>query len=325
MNVKSIVVEQLDWDATSKSLILAPDHLKELWVAFPNDYDEPRNGPFYFQDPKYNKNFNRNFARCQSKKVSKNNFYKSDDVFVYKTTWQNIITERNSMSYYAFYLPEFAVPVDIKILDPFTEGKQYKRTVFKDSQQSKYIVYLQCASRFGYFSFELVCKFQFNKNGFIDSSYSDEYQQDFYARPDEWKYFLNDIERGKVEQYLITNNNYNVMGDQYNINQAGAVGPNAVANNTVFNHEIYSLPDSIDYDLLFAEIVTLKKSLLSKVSSAEHFTALAELTSAEEAAKSRDGQKVVNSLKKAGKWALDGVKDIGTNLLAEIIKSQMLG
>lgn len=325
MNVKSIVVEQIDWDATSKSLTLEPDYNGQLWVAFPTDYDEPRNSPFYFQHPNYDRKFNEGFAECQARRITKNNFNELNGVYTYKATWQNITTERNSVSYYALYLPEFAVPIDIQLLDPFTEGRQYKRTVFKDEQQPKYIIYLQCASRFGTFSFNLICKFKMDKEGFNQSSYVDEFQQDFYARPEKWKYLLNDTEREKVEQYFITNNNYKPMGDQYNINQAGAVGPNSSANNNAFNQVTYSLPDTTDYNLLASEIATLKQSLIGKASLPEHFTALAELTVAEEASKTKDGNKVVKSLLTAGKWVLDAAKDIGTNVVAEIINKQMGG
>jgi len=325
MNVKSIVVEQIDWDATSKSLTLEPDNNGQLWVAFPTDYDEPREGPFYFQNPNYDKKFSKGFAKCQARKVTENNFFELDGMFTYKANWQNITTERNSISYYALYLPEFAVPVDIQLLDPFTEGKQYRRTVFKDNRKPKYIIYLQCSSRYGSFSFNIICKFKMDKAGFVKSTYRDEFQQDFYARPEEWKYFLNNIEKEKVNQYFITNNNYKPMGDQYNINQAGAVGPYSSANNNVFNQVTYSLPDNLNYESLGSEIATLKQSLISKASLPEHFTALAELTNAEEATKSKDGNKVVNSLLKAGKWVLDAAIEIGTSLIAEIINKQIAG
>ncbi|GAB3727206.1 hypothetical protein GCM10027594_09140 [Hymenobacter agri] len=320
MNVKSIVVEQLDWNATSKSLTLEPDHNGQLWVAFPTDYDEPRNSPFYFQHPNYDKKFNEGFAECQARRITTNNFYELDGVFTYKATWQNITTERNSISYYALYLPEFAVPVDIKLLAPFSEGRQYKRTVFKDEQQPRYIIYLQCTSRFGSFSFDIICKFKIDKEGFSDSSYTDEFQQDFYARPEEWKYFLNQTEREKVEQYFIT-----TMGDQYHINQAGAVGPNSSANNNVFNQTNYTLPDNTNYELLSSELAKLKQELISKATLPEHYIAISEVANAEEATKNKDGNKVVKSLLTAGKWVLDAATDIGTSVVAEIITKQIGG
>jgi hypothetical protein len=33
-------------------------------VAFPDEYDEPRQGPFHFLDPKDEKSFAEDFANC---------------------------------------------------------------------------------------------------------------------------------------------------------------------------------------------------------------------------------------------------------------------
>jgi hypothetical protein len=217
MNVKSIVVEQLDWNGTSKSLTVEPDYNGQLWVAFPTDYDEPRNGPFYFQNLQDDKKFNEGFAACQARRITRNNFFETNGLFTYKTTWQNIPTERNSLSYYALYLPEYAVPTEIKLLDPFTEGRQYKRTVFKDEQQPRYIIYLQCASRYGKFSFNIVCNFKKDKEGFAKSSYQDEFQQDFYARPEEWKYLLKEGDIEKILQFFTENIIFNGGNFEQNI------------------------------------------------------------------------------------------------------------
>lgn len=319
MNLKRVVIEQLDWNATSKSLTLEPDYNSQLWVAFPTDYDEPRNSPFYFQHPKYERQFNEGFAECQARRITKNNFFEIDGIYTFKTTWQNIPTVWNNISYYALYLPENAVPIEIHLLDPYSPGREYKRTVFRDQQQPRYIVYLQCASKYGVFSFNIICKFHRDDNGFTESSYTDSFQQDFYSQPEEWKNFLNSKELNKVEQYFITNN----MGDQYNINQAGAVGLNASANNNVFNQINYSLPANTDYELLAEQLVTLKQTLIERATSPEHFTAIADVAIAEEATKTKDGNKIVKSLLSAGKWVLDAAKDIGTDIVAEIIKKQL--
>lgn len=321
MNVKSIVVEQIDWSGTSKSLSLEPDHRGQLWVAFPTDYDEPRESPFHFQSQNYNDKFTKGFAECRARKIQKNNYFENNGIFTYKADWQGILTERNHTSYYALYLPEFAVPIDIKLIDPYN-GKQYRRTVLKDEQKPRYIIYLQCASRFGSFSFKLICEFRKDKKGFSDSNYSDEFQQDFYANPEEWKYILEESQIEKVEQHFTTNN-YKTMGDQYNINQAGAVGPNSSAKKNTFKQINYSLPENTNYEELSLELVKLKKRLIENASTPEHYIAIAEVTKAEEASKSKDGNKVVKSLLTAGKWVFNVATDIGVNIVAEIINKQM--
>jgi hypothetical protein len=323
MNVKSIVVEQIDWNATSKSLSLEPDHNGQLWVAFPTDYDEPKESPFYFQNQNYDKKFNKGFAECKARKVSKNNFFEKDGLFTYKADWQNITTERNHTSYYALYLPKYAIPNEVQLIDPYS-GRQYRRTVFKDEQKPRYIIYLQCASRFGRFSFKLICKFNKDKDGFSESGYSDEFQEEFYGNPEEWKYQLGESESKKVEQHFTTNN-YQTMGDQYNINQAGAVGPNSIAKKNTFNQANYHLPENTNYDELASELEKLKKSLIEKATSPDHYTAISEVTKAEEASKLKDGNKVVKSLLTAGKWVFNTATDIGVNIVAEIINKQMGG
>ena len=323
MNVKSIVVEQIDWNATSKSLSLEPDHNGNLWVAFPTDYDEPRESPFYFQNKNYDKKFNKGFGECQARKVSQNNFFEKDGIFTYKADWQNIPTERNHTSYYALYLPKFAVPTEIQLIDPYN-GRQYRRTVFKDEQKPRYIIYLQCASRFGSFSFKVICKFNKDKKGFSESNYSDEFQEEFYANPEEWKHQLESSERKKVEQHFITNH-YQTMGDQYNIHQAGAVGPNSSAKKITFNQVNYDLPENTNYEELGSELEKLKKNLINKATLPEHYTAISEITKAEEASKLKDGNKVVKSLLSTGKWVFNTATDIGVNIVAEIISKQMQG
>ena len=115
------------------------------------------------------------------------------------------------------------------------------------------------------------------------------------------------------------------MGDQYNINQAGAVGPHSSANNNVFNHTNYTLPDNTNYEILGSELVKLKQELIGKATLPEHYIAIGEVVNAEEATKSMDGNKFVKSLLTAGKWVLDAATEIGTNVVAEIINKQMGG
>lgn len=218
MNVKSIVVEQIDWEGTSKSITIEPNNRNQLWIAFPTDYEEARNSPFYFQRKVHENEFNDGFAQSQARKISKENFFKLNNQYTYKTIWRDIPTESMMVSYYALYLPENAVPIKINLYDPYNKGKQYKRTIFKDNEKPRYIIYLQCASKFGKFSFEGECIFEKNESGFEQSSYNDEFQQGFYAQPEEWQYLLNDQSRGDAQHffaesitYVQNNNHTNIM------------------------------------------------------------------------------------------------------------------
>ena len=115
------------------------------------------------------------------------------------------------------------------------------------------------------------------------------------------------------------------MGDQhnYNINQAAAVGPNSNASNNTFNQQNISLPNNFNYEGLLGELAILKKTLIANASTPEHFLSIAELTNAEEASKSKNGNKVIQHLTSAGKWVFDFATKVGVSLVAEILKTQV--
>lgn len=46
---------------------------------------------------------------------------------------------------------------------------------------------------------------------------------------------------------------------------------------------------------------------------------------AEDEAKAKNGPKMIEYLKKGGKWTLDTATEIGTNVAAEVIKKALLG
>jgi hypothetical protein len=203
MNVKGLIVEQIDWDGKSKSLTMQPDFSRgDLWVAFPTDYDEPRTGPFYFQNPSYEKQYNNNVAECRARKIANDNFYEVAGLYTFKTVWHNLPTEREGLTYYALYLPEFAIPTFISLYDPQNPNKQFNRTVLKDEQKPRYIIYLKCSSKFGIFNFNLECKFKRDKQGFEKSNYSDEYKTDFYSSPEAWQYLMNEDDKAKTQKFF---------------------------------------------------------------------------------------------------------------------------
>ncbi len=54
MQINSIIHDQVEWDGTIKSFqIKEKDQYGDLWIAFPEDYAEKRNGPFFFLDSEY--------------------------------------------------------------------------------------------------------------------------------------------------------------------------------------------------------------------------------------------------------------------------------
>lgn len=202
MNVKSIVVEHLYWEGSIKTLQLSPNFKHEMWVAFPDEYEEPLNAPFHFQDPDDEKVYNANYAKCKARKLSKERFIEEEGVYIFKNSWQGIPTERGGFSFYTLYLPENAIPVQIDIIDPYNTEKQFNRTVYKDEVKKCYVIYLQCSSKYGAFSFDMKCVFKKDEEEFKDSYYTDRYNKDFHQKPELWRDFLDDDNCKKTESFF---------------------------------------------------------------------------------------------------------------------------
>src|SRR5207247_6741668 len=141
----------------------APDG--RVTVALADEFEAERGGPFHFGDWRDEDRFNRGFAECRARKLGSSNFYEAAGTFHIKWAWSGIPTESNSLSYYALVLPSHAIPLRLAIIDPHS-GRQYRRTVTRDDQKQRYVIYLKCSSRFGHFDFELRCEFAIDPAGF---------------------------------------------------------------------------------------------------------------------------------------------------------------
>lgn len=115
--------------------------------------------------------------------------------------------------------------------------------------------------------------------------------------------------------FSIMNNN----GDVYNVNQGGAVGPNSSAQNNTFTQNNLNLGDDYNFEALLEELQKLKKAMKSNAENPDEFTSVTEIAYAEVAAENKEGNKVVQHLLKAGKFALQTAKDVGVELVASII------
>ena len=106
-----------------------------------------------------------------------------------------------------------------------------------------------------------------------------------------------------------------------NVGSAAIVGNgNQIHNSTISNVVTYAFPDNTNYAELVVELEQLKKLLLDRATEPEHLHQISHVMYAIQAAKAENGNKVIESLKSGGKWVLDGVKDIATDVLAEVIK-----
>lgn len=135
---------------------------------------------------------------------------------------------------------------------------------------------------------------------------------------------LNEINQKEITNQLIIYN-VNHMGDKYNIesSQVGAVGHEAKAVSNSFQHINQTAPDNFDFEVLTLELEKLKKILKEKAEQPEEFVSVSNVASAEKASKEKNYGKAVEFLKSGGKWVLDTAKDIGVNVVAELINKQM--
>lgn len=100
----------------------------------------------------------------------------------------------------------------------------------------------------------------------------------------------------------------------------GAIGDNAFSTNTNFQQVNF---ENFDFNKLLSQLVQLREHLVSKAKLPEEFKAIEEVTEAELASKEKNGNKVIKHLKNTGKWVFDTAKDIGVELVVQIIKKQM--
>jgi hypothetical protein len=156
---------------------------------------------------------------------------------------------------------------------------------------------------------------------------------EYYNHFEKVQFPISDIANGmisvenlhKFKKLFDFNINETTMGDKNIINnsQVGAVGSNAKSFKNKFEQNNYTLPDNINFDLLSQELNKLKNNLKSNAESPEEFKAISEVVEAENAAKKKDGNKVVQHLLNGGKWVLNTAKDIGVEVVAELINKQM--
>jgi len=112
-----------------------------------------------------------------------------------------------------------------------------------------------------------------------------------------------------------------VMGDQYNVVQAGAVGPHSKAENISFQQILDQ--NGLDFSVLIAELASLREALQRQSTSPAHQEALAQVEGALTAAKRQDTSELEKHLKAAGKWALDVATEVGKTVAAKAIEAAL--
>lgn len=111
-----------------------------------------------------------------------------------------------------------------------------------------------------------------------------------------------------------------IMGDQYVVEQAGAVGPNSTATGNSLMQIHNQFQAEIDLKVLAPELAKLRSHLRKKAEIIEHDRALTAIASAEKSARKGDATGALKFLKEAGKWAFDAATEIGTSVAAKAIE-----
>jgi len=127
-------------------------------------------------------------------------------------------------------------------------------------------------------------------------------------------------ELSRAASLIVNHGAIHVARDTYNVERAGAVGPNATATNTTFIENRGNPFDGVDLAALVSELARLKTAMQAEANSTAHYTALAAVSEAEDAAKQRDTSTLVSKLKAAGSWAFDTATKIGVSVAAKAIQ-----
>jgi hypothetical protein len=321
MDIKALIVEQLEWNGTLKTMRLQPDYRRPLIVAFPDEYAEPRQGPFHFLDSADERRFVEGFADCKIRRLGSSRFRQQGDSTHFSTEWMGIPTQQHSLTLYSLLLPPDAIPDTIHFRDPRSD-REFRKTVYRDDEQRRYALYLECRSSFGTFDFVLETEFVHSPERFLKSSYSDSKTHLGHHRQTEYQYVLPGSEMYRVQQFFAE---HITMGDSYNAQQAGAMGPNAKASNMSFQQIGTQNLGDVDLARLAAELRDLRAAMKSQSTEIGHDSAIASIGAAEEAADRADGPKVLKHLKQAGRWAFDVATKIGTTVAAKAIENAMGG
>ena len=115
-----------------------------------------------------------------------------------------------------------------------------------------------------------------------------------------------------------------IMGDQYNVSgQTGAVGPQAHAHDITFTQVWKQFEGRMDLTRLADELRRLRETMERDAAEPEQKLAAGAVAAAEQSARQKDGPKVIEYLKTAGKWAFSVAEKIGVDLAKEALKGSL--
>lgn len=322
MEIKALIVEQLEENGTLKTFRMSPDYNKPLIVAFAEEYEETRNGPFHFIDESYEKNFTSHFAKMKTRKLGKYFFTKLEEIYNFKSNWAGIPTSRGALTYYALMLPKYAIPRKISITNPYSEN-EYKKYVYRDDEKSRYIIYLECKSSYGEFKFDTNIDFIVLQEKFSDSSYKDKNLVELYGRTAEMYQNFDFVDEKNITIIKQKFTGETIMGDKYEAGQVGAQGPNAHVHDINFNQIWEQNKENLDIKKLNSDLVQLREALQKEASTAEHYSEIGAIANSELEIKKENGEKALEALAKTGKWSLSIAEKVGVPIAVSSMKAAL--
>jgi len=166
MILKALIVEQLECDGHLKTFEMYAESGRHMRVAFADESENPRSGPFHFLDRRDERRFEAGFAHCTLWKLSKSKFITKSGEFVFKHSWRGIPTEQGFLSCYTLSLPEFAVPTCVEFKDRRAARLDADK-IIRDDQRDRIVLYFECRGASGYdSSFSLHVAFRVDRSDF---------------------------------------------------------------------------------------------------------------------------------------------------------------
>lgn len=329
MLVSQVIVEELYLDGKLKTLIIRRD-AEPLTIAFADEYDDARWGPFHFLEEEHRLRFWNKFKKNRPRQVNAKNFGLKQDEYFFNSCWRGIPNGQNDYAFYALSLPKNSVPTWIVFKDPQSH-RSFKKRIVRDDQNRKFILYLECKSWLRpppqSFDFELNVRFKISEEDFSQQSYNDSFTTEETPTID-----INDLQathfadgsvqifNSEVHMTISKDTKYDVKVEG---GQVGAIGSKAKVQNSEFNQDLFQAARTFDLGKLACELDLLRAAMRREAVSPEQDQAIANVAAAETAAKKQDGIAALQSLKEAGKWALDIATKIGVEVAAKAIQRSL--
>lgn len=129
------------------------------------------------------------------------------------------------------------------------------------------------------------------------------------------------LKKAARKVHLVTE--VNVSGDLYTAGQAGAMGPQSHAHDMTFQQLWHQTGGNIDLAALAQELSVLRQHMKKDAADIEQDMAVGAVAAAEQAARAKDGPKVMETLKSTGQWALSVAEKIGVNVASQAIRAAL--